>query len=184
MNHVLNRLKGGSLVSDGFANEVADEVLKHTELLDDLIDGLATTDDVIRARTAHAIERISRSKPDLIKNLLPDLIELALNDPVPMVRWHMPMTFANVAFMDPELDRVFPALFRQLEDESVFVKTWAIASLVILGQRKKDVGKEIKRRLAVLVTDPSISVRTRAKKAIAILDGTQPITKGWYKGSR
>ena len=183
MNAVLERLKGGSLISDGLANEVADEILKHPELLGDLIDGLKTTDDVIRARTAHAIERISRSKPDLIKILLPDLIELALNDPVPMVRWHMPMIFANVAYMDTEFNIVFPTLFRQLQDESVFVKTWAIASLAILGKRKEDMQEEIKRSLRALTSDPSISVRTRAKKAIGILEGAQRMPQGWYKGS-
>jgi HEAT repeat protein len=183
MNQILHRLTGGSLISDGLANEVADEILKNPELLSDLIEGLKTSDNLVRARTAHAMERISRSQPKLIMSLLPDLIKLALHDPIPMVRWHMPMIFANIVFTEPELSSVFPILFRQLKDESVFVKTWAIASLAILGKRKEDTQNEIKRNLRALTTDPSISVRTRAKKAIGVLEGAQRMPKGWYKGS-
>jgi hypothetical protein len=79
---------------------------------------------------------------------------------------------------------VFPTLFRQLKDESVFVKTWAIASLVILCQRKKDLQEEVRMRLEVLTGDQSISVRPRAKKAVAVLVAGGPIPQSWYKGSR
>ena len=63
MNKLLSGLEGGSLISNGDANLVADEVLKNNELLSDLLEGLNEPNNVVRARTTHALEKISRTNP-------------------------------------------------------------------------------------------------------------------------
>jgi hypothetical protein len=87
MNAPLRRLSGGNLQSDGRADDVARQVLRHPHLLGQLAEGLRDQDNVIRARTAHALEKISRTCPERLLVLLPQFIDLALRDQVPMVRW-------------------------------------------------------------------------------------------------
>ena len=86
MNRLLQRLSGGNLLSDGDSKEVGVFVLKQTENISDLIEGLSEKDDVMSARTADALEFISRKRPDLLKGQLPRLIGLAVSDSVDVVR--------------------------------------------------------------------------------------------------
>jgi HEAT repeat protein len=181
MNHLLEQLQGGTLISDGAANKVADIVLADPALLDKLVEGLKISDDIIRARTAHALERISRFQPHLLKSLLPDLINLAVNDPVPMVRWHIPMIFSNFEISGTDFEIILSVLFRMLKDNSVFVKNWAVTGLTVFGKKKKFRREEIILNLKALTADPAKSVRSRAAKAIQVLENDSPLPSGWYK---
>ncbi len=140
MNDLLKRLQGGTVVSDGAANAVADFVMAEPDQLDKLVEGLRFSDDVIRARSAHALERISRRRPDLVLKLLPEFIDLALNDPVPMVRWHIPMILSNLTLEGSDYEIVLSLLFRLLHDNSVFVKNWTISGLAIWANKKRSAG--------------------------------------------
>ena len=182
MNELLGKLGGGDLRSDGRADEVAEEVSKNPQLLDRLIEGLSESDDVIRGRTAHALEKISRTNPEMLTGLTPQFIKLATEDKVPMVRWHFAMIFANIALSGKETDAIISSLFHLLKDESVFVRSWSIASLAILGRKNKSRRREIIGRIKVLQNDKSIAVRTRADKAIKILENeNEPIPASWSK---
>jgi hypothetical protein len=64
MNTLLQKLSGGDLRSNGRAEEVAERVTRNPRLLEQLLEGLSEPDDVIRARTAHALERVSRKNQD------------------------------------------------------------------------------------------------------------------------
>ena len=87
MNELIEMLSGGNLQSDGRANDVADKVVRHPNLFNQLVYGLSESDDVVRARTAHALERISRTHPGMVLGLLPQFVEMAVKDHVPMVKW-------------------------------------------------------------------------------------------------
>ena len=56
MNELLQKLTGGNLLSDGKSKEVAKFVLEHPEQISDIFVGLYEKADVIRARTADALE--------------------------------------------------------------------------------------------------------------------------------
>lgn len=86
MNPLLQALSGGNPLSDGRASEVADDFLRAPQLLSRLAEGLEETDPVIHGRTAHALERISRTHPELVEGLLPRFLDLAREDEVAMVR--------------------------------------------------------------------------------------------------
>jgi hypothetical protein len=184
INDLLEQLQGGTVVSDGSANAVADLVLAEPLQLDKLVEGLRISDDTVRARTAHALERISRRRPDLVAKLLPEFIDLALNDPVSMVRWHIPMIFSNLVLNGSDFEIVLSILFRLLHDQSVFVKNWTIAALAVLGKQKKFRRDEIVRYLKTISTDPSRSVRVRTDKAIRVLENDLPVPAGWFKGEQ
>jgi len=184
MNYLLSKLTGGDLRSDGKADEVAETILKDPELLPLLIEGLEAPNDVVRARTTHSFEKISRTRPDLLKNLVQKFIDLALHDDVPMVRWHMAMIFGNLSYSSDEIREIFSVLFRMLKDESIFARTWAIASLCELGTLYKDEKESIVRKIRLLEGDDSIAVRVRVQKVIAILQDGETIPPEWIKRRR
>lgn len=183
MNKLLQRLTGGNLLSDGESKEVAGFVLEHPEQISDLFEGLYEKEDVVRARTADALEFISRKRPDLLKGQLPILIELAVNDSVDMVRWHAAMIFANLEYEDLQLADILPVLFHMLEDKSNMVKPWAISTLAILGIGHPEIKSEIIPHLEPLLSFNRPSVSNRAKKALATLEQNSPLPKGWQKNS-
>jgi HEAT repeat protein len=184
MNYLLSKLTEGDLRSDGKADEVVETIFRDPELLPLLIEGLEEPDDVVRARTTHSFEKISRTYPDLLTNLIQKFIDLALHDDVPMVRWHMAMIFGNLSYSGDEIREIFSVLFRMLKDESIFVRTWAIASLCELGTLYKDEKEHIVRKIRLLEGDDSIAVRVRVQKAIAILQDGETIPPGWIKRRR
>ncbi len=182
MNRLLAKLSGGDLRSDGRANEVAEEVTQNPALLEQLFDGLSDPDDVIRGRTAHALERVSRTNQDAFRGLIPQLISLSMRDSVPMVRWHLAMVFGNTAFAVKDIEPVVTALFRLLADESVFVRSWAVSSLCIIGKRDKHRRGEIIDAIKVLRDDKSLAIRVRAAKALRVLrNENDPLPVGWSK---
>jgi len=179
VNDLLQQLRGGDLRSDGYANEVADVVLAFPDLFEQLVAGLDHEEDAVRGRAAHALERISRSRPDLLREHLARLLRAA-NDDLPMVRWHVAMTLANLALEVPV--RVLQAsLLQMLDDDSVFVKSWAISGLAILGTLHPELANTFVPALQELQGDPSVAIRSRVRKALATLRDGEPLPAGWVK---
>jgi HEAT repeat protein len=185
MNELIRMLSGGSLISDGRANEAADRVLANPQLFNQLVEGLSESDVVIRARTAHSLERISRTHPQMVKGLLPKFIKMATHDPVPMVRWHIAMIFGNLRLPAESNEEIIPVLFRMLGDSSVFVKSWAMVSLAILGRQHESIRKMIADQIRPLLNDHSVAIRSKAIKAVKILENDgEPMPAGWVKSKR
>jgi len=182
MNALLRKLSGGDLRSDGRANEVAEEVIRTPELLEQLLEGLDEPDDLVRARTVHALERISRTNQELFREIMPRLISLSASDRIPMVRWHLAMIFGNTAFTVGDIEPIVFALQRLLKDESVFVGSWAISSLCLIGRRDNRRRRKIIRAIKALQQDKSIAIRARAAKALrALQNESEALPAGWSK---
>jgi hypothetical protein len=181
VNILLERLKGGDIRSDGDANDVAADVLNHPALFEQLYAGLAVTDDVVRGRSAHALEQVSRSKPALLLPQLDQLVAQSTEDPLPMVRWHVVMIFANLSIYEEKLDMMTPALFLLLEDESVFVKSWAISSLTIIGRCYPYYFLKVIEKLKPLRADSSKAIQTRVRIALDVLENDLDIPSHWVK---
>jgi HEAT repeat protein len=182
MNQILEWLSGGDLRSDGLSNEVAEFVLEHPELLEELAEGLNEPDDVIRGRTADALEKIARSRPDLVVEYLPKLVDISKTDQVPMVKMHIAMLLGHLAMYEDRTDQITSTLLRMLDDESVFAMSWAIASLCIVGRKYPLERDQIVIRIARLEGHHSAAIRTRVRKALYLLTNEDaPFPKGWIK---
>jgi len=182
MNQLLEWLSGGDLRSDGIANEVTDFVLNDPQLISDLYEGLGVADDVVRGRTADALEKISRSRPDLLDQYLPDLIRIVKSDRVAMVRWHLAMIFGYLSINEENVEDITSVLLQLLQDESVFVRSWAIVSLCIVGRQYSRKREEIVNRITPLQHADSIAIKSKMRKAIDLLvNEAVPFPKGWVK---
>ena len=182
MNQILDWLSGGDLRSDGLANEAAEAVLKNTQLFNDLYAGLSMPDDVVRGRTADALEKVARQRPELLVTHLPELEDISNKDRVPMVKMHLAMIFGHLAFYEEHVDILRSALFVLLDDQSVFAKSWAIVSLCIIARLYPADCDSIIKRIAPLSTDSSAALRSRARNALNLLTNEDsPFPKGWIK---
>lgn len=181
MNQLLEKFKGGTLTSDGRADEVVQDVLTQPSLFKFLLEGIRSNDDVIRGRTAHALEKVAHIHPDWFNSHFAEIKKKALDDPIPMVRWHMVMLLTDLA-VDTNHNVVVDTLLTCLEDNSAFVLSWAISGLCILGRRYPARAPEILKALRPLRNVNGTAIRSRASKAIDFLENpVLPIPRGWLK---
>ena len=181
MNALIERLKGGDIRSDGEANDVAADVLNHPKLFALLYAGLAEPDDLVRGRSAHALEQVSRSKPDLLLPYLDQLAAQSAEDPLPMVRWHLAMIFANLAVFEEQIEPLSSALFRLLDDNSVFVKSWAVSSLTIIGRRYPGLRAQVTEEIKALRSESGKAIQSRVRIALDVLENDLEIPPHWIK---
>ncbi len=182
MNQVLTWLSGGDLRSDGMANEVAEFILDNPAAFEDLFVGLSEADDVVRGRAADAIEKVSRSRPDLLTDHLPEITNLSRDEKVPLVKMHLAMIFGHLAVFPELTEQLMPPLRSLLDDESVFTRSWAIVSLCIIARKYPQECQVVIELLVPLQGDGSIAIRSRVKKAINLLtDPKTQFPKGWIK---
>ncbi|MFN2190496.1 MAG: hypothetical protein ACK2T3_17160 [Candidatus Promineifilaceae bacterium] len=187
-NALLNMLSGGDLRSDGMADEVVRIVRRNPALFGDLYAGLAEEDDVVRGRTADALEKIARSRPDLFLERYHDLIHTALVDPVAMVRWHIAMILGHLAFYEKLADESFEALEKILErekelrDNNIFTLSWTISSLTIFGRLYPELKTEAILAISELQWSDSKAILTRVRMALETLSNdSAPFPAGWSK---
>ena len=182
MNQLLEWLTGGDVRSDGMADEAAAVVLQNPERFADLFEGLYAADDVVRGRSSDALEKVARYRPDLLIERLPELIAAGRTDSRPVVRMHIAMLLGHLVEYADQVETITTALLDLTADKSVFTRAWAIGSLTIIGRRYPQRRGFIAERIARLQTDSSIAIRSRVRKALAILtDDAAPFPKGWVK---
>jgi len=185
MNTILEWLEGGDLRSDGAASQAAEAVLKKEQLIDDLAEGLIHPEDVVRGRTMDALEKISRSKPELVLKYLPQILDLLKKDQVMMVRMHAAMILGHLAVFAEIIPQVTPVLLYLLDNPSTFTKSWAIVSLCIIARKYPEHHHEILVKIANLRNDPSPAIRTRVRNALEILTNDRlPFSNGWIKSEK
>ena len=182
MSQVLSWLAGCDLRSDGPANEVAEFVLENPEAFEDLYAGLSETEDVVRGRTADALEKVTRCRPDMTRDHLTEMSNLAQQEQVPVVKMHLAMIFGHLAIYPELVAQLKEILLYLLKDESVFTRSWAIASLCIIARKYPEECQVVLDQLTPLQGDHSIAIRSRVKKAINLLtDPGAQFPKGWIK---
>lgn len=185
MNQILEWLTGDDLRSDGLANEAADAVLQNPQLFDDLYAGLSSPNDVVRGRTADALEKVARQRSDLLVAHLQELADISITDQVPMVKMHLAMICGHLAHYEEQIDMLRATLFALLEDESVFARSWAISSLCIIARLYPAECDRIINRIAPLRGDSSAAIRSRVRNALNLLvDENTPFPKGWIKSEQ
>lgn len=185
MSNLLGWLEGGDLRSDGASNQVADFIMNNPALLDELVEGLDSPDPVVRGRAADALEKFARAQPERVIDHLPRIINAALSDPVPMVRFHSAMTLGHLSMFEDHLDEISRALMKLLDDPSVFTVSWTIASLCIVARLHPQNEARITQAIANLSSHRSAAIRTRVRKAMSSLtDPHATLPKGWVKSER
>jgi HEAT repeat protein len=179
---LLDWLKGGTLRSDGAADQVADAVLIELVLFKNLLEGLKSEDDVVRGRTADAMEKVAREYPNHAAKYLDEILAVTADETLPMANWHLAMLYGYIAAEKGTVEKTFSVLMRMLADASAFVKSWAITSLCIIARLHPQYFEEITREIGRLSGHESAAVRTRVRYALeTLMNPKSPFPKTWIK---
>ncbi len=182
MTNVVDWLRSNDMGLDGLADEAAAFILDNPDLLGDLLAGIDDHVPAVRARTADALEKIGRQRPDLLLPYLPKLVDVAYRDEKAAVKMHLAMVFGHLAVEEGLRDDLCRHLLYLLEEQGVFTRAWAIASLCILARLQPAYLPETLQGIGKLGTDPSIAIRTRVRMAVSLLtDPAAPFPPGWVK---
>lgn len=170
MSEILQQLSGGDLRSEGRAAEVAARVIDDPGSLPELAGGLSLDDRLIRARTCMSLEVLSRSHPELLQPLVPDLIRTAEGETVAQARWHLAEIFSNIALDQEQAERTISTLLEYLGDKSRIVTYCAVQALGVLGKRstrRSEIAAEIQRHAS-----DSKSMAKAVARALAEMEPT------------
>lgn len=184
MNQMIKWLSGGDLRSDGMANEVVTIVLENPLLFADLLACLKQSEDVVRARSTDALEKIARTAPELFTEHIPQLLRVSKTDSVALVRMHLAMLFGHLAPLNIKITDLLETLLYLLNDDSVFTKSWAIVSLCIIARLYPNHKNVVIDHISRLQSSQSVAIRSKVKQAnIVLLNEDASFPKGWIKSN-
>jgi len=126
---VLSVLSGGDRRSIGRVGSVVPYLLDHPEQLPILIHGMELGDEIVRMRCADAAEKISISRPDLLKPFRARLLQLAQRSTQQELRWHIAQMLPRLGLDGQQRDDAVSALLKYLKDDSRIVTTSSMSSL-------------------------------------------------------
>jgi hypothetical protein len=171
-NTLLNRLSGGDRRSIGQANTVAALVLRRPALFPQLMQGLWSSDPLIRMRAADAAEKVSLRRPDLLQPFKTKLLRLLDEATQQKLRWHLAQMIPRLALSKRDRVRATTALGHHLEDESSIVKTSAMQALADLANSHNELIPETRKQLTALTKTGTAAMRARGRKLLRRLERT------------
>lgn len=172
MHPVLLRLaEGRSPGTLGHAPAVAEEVARHPDLVEVLVDALADDADGVRNRAAIALDRTTRADPPLLAPHADALLAAAEADrPGGALRRLLPLLLSRVSLGPGDAERLIDRAECWLRTEPPAGRANALDALISAArQHPRLLGRA--RLLAEAALDhPAPSVRARARRQCARLD--------------
>ncbi len=181
MNRFMVWLSEGNLKTDGRSDEAVEAVLNDPGNINDLMSCLRVENAVIRGNTADAIEKIGRQKPEFFLPYLHLLLQSSVEDPLPMVQWHLAMLFGHLALFSQPADLLITALSNMLKSDKSLVVSWAINSLCVYAKLYPDFQPAILGNMIALDDDKRAAVRAVVQNAKKILVENQYLPVKWIK---
>lgn len=114
-------LSGGSPRTLAGANEVAELVLANPDRLAELYDLLFQDDAIIRMRTADALEKVCRVRPDLFIRYIEQLLTRVASIQQPSVQWHLAQMLGEVELMPEQKHRATTLLNDYLDNNTDWI---------------------------------------------------------------
>ena len=168
-NNLLSLLAGGDRRSIGRANQVAAAVLQSPATFPELIKGLWSDDPLVRMRTADAVEKISRQKPELLRPYKKELLGLMQEAQEKELMWHLALIAARLPLNASERAIAGAALKNYLEDRSSIVRTFALQGLADLAANDPAIRVEVVEMLHQAVRAGTAAMKARSCKLLARL---------------
>jgi len=163
---LLRKLEGGDRRSIGGSGLVVAEVLADPALFDELFSGLRSLDPVVRIRTADALEKVTATRPDLLRPYKRDLLGPFSESADKEIRWHVAQMLPRVRWSRRERSLVYEILRAYLRDSSSIVKTCAMQALVDLTAQAPDLRSPVLRLVRRLTTSGTPAMRARGRRLL------------------
>jgi hypothetical protein len=161
------RPTGGDRRSIGCANEVVRDVLTDPARVADVVDGLFTTDPLIRMRCADVLEKVSVQRPDVVQSHRERLLQLLATADQQEVRWHLAQMVPRLALTDHERATAVNHLWTYLDDRSRIVQTFALQALAELAIHDLQLRPKVVALLEERTQTGSPAVRARGRRLLA-----------------
>jgi hypothetical protein len=167
---LLNNLTGGDRRSIGQSDEVAALVLRRSALFPRLMQGLWSSDPLIRMRAADAAEKVSLRRPDLLRPFKAKLLRLLDEATQQELRWHLAQMIPRLRLSKKDRLRAASAFRLYLSDRSSIVKTSALQALADLARVDEELMPEVKDLLTAVTKVGTAAMRARGRKLLRQLE--------------
>jgi hypothetical protein len=167
---LLSLLEGGDRRMIGRSEEVAAAVLRNPKLFGELVAGLWSENSLVRMRAADAAEKVTRSKPELLRRHKKELLGLLAEAEEQEVRWHLAAMVPRLELSARERQRAAFLLGRYLEDHSSIVKTFALQGLADLAANDEEMRAKVVETLGEAARSGTPAMRARSRKLLARLE--------------
>jgi HEAT repeat protein len=172
MKSILDELKGGDRRSIRGVPEVVRRVTANPSLFPTVFEGLTHADALVRMRCADAVEKITLAHPEYLSPYKRQLMQLAAGAQDKEVRWHLAQMLPRLPLNARERRHAVELLNEYLTDESRIVKTFAMQALADIAGKDPGLRRPIIERLRELTRDGSSAMKSRGRKLLARLDGS------------
>lgn len=166
---ILARLEGGDRRSIGRSAEVVREVLARPELFGTLVCGLKSADELVRMRSADAIEKITAIHPEYLAPHKRALLRLASGATQQEVRWHMAQIVPRLRLTVPERERMAALFIAYLSDASSIVRACSMEALAELSVQEPTLLARTLPLIEELTAHGTPAMRARGRKLLARL---------------
>jgi hypothetical protein len=171
MKHIRDKLGGGDRRSIGKANWVVAVVKGEPALFGQLIEGLFDDDPLIRMRSADALEKVSATRPALLRPYKKTLIDCAASSDQQELRWHMAQICPRLLLNAIERRQLMDIMLDYLNDPSRIVKTFAMQAMVDLAVKDKRLLPKVTRHIKMLAATGSPAMRSRGRLLLEKIAG-------------
>ena len=158
------RLSGGWRQTVGEANSVAYEVAADPTLAAELWEAVGAADDVVAGRAVDALEKASRTRPEVLDGREDEILEELSCSPLPEVRWNVGRLVPRLSLRDEQVPEAAAVLERLLTDSSRIAQALALDGLVTLADAHPGLADRAAVALTAALENPSPAVRARARE--------------------
>ena len=159
-------LSGGDRRSIGKSNLIAKLVLSDPKRFAELVACFWNEDPLIRMRAADAAEKVTVTRPELLKPHKQELLGLLAEAEQIELRWHLALMVPRLELSAPERQRATAALQRYLDDRSSIVKTFALQGLADLARRDTSLRELARQTLEESLRTSTAAMKARARKLL------------------
>ncbi|HEV3253335.1 MAG TPA: hypothetical protein VG033_02940 [Candidatus Acidoferrales bacterium] len=175
MNRLLQKLGGGDRRSIGASNEVVAEVLARPALFRLVFEGLEMGDALVQMRSADAVEKITRGRPELLQRYKKRILGTIAENNQPEVRWHVASMIPRLKLTARERGVAVDILFDYLHERSSIVKTCAMQGLAELAMKHAPLKVQVLPLLEELTETGTPAMRARGRKLLKQLRRRQAV---------
>jgi hypothetical protein len=170
---VLALLSGGDRRSVGRVAAAVTMVLGRPALFRRLIEGMWSSDRVVRMRAADAAEKVSAQKPAFLQRFKAELLGLLAETSQQELRWQLAQMVPRLSLTAQERTRAAAALRTYLNDRSSIVKTFAMQGLADLASADYELLPATIQLLVRLTREGTPAMRARGRKLLARFERSQ-----------
>lgn len=165
MKKILKQLTGGDFRSIGASNKVVQAVLSNPKLFASVFPGFFEADPLVRMRAADAVEKITKTRPELLRRFKKPLLDRVAMSKQQEVQWHVAQMLPRLELTESDMVKVRSILDSYLNTaKSNIVRVMSLQALADLTlQGKLGKGHVINRikHYSDAVNTPSVRARSR-----------------------